>query len=104
MPSLPPFQAVLFYSAALAHVAIVPKHIYVGATVITEAIATIPSLLNYKWAKYGSPTLMEEKMIVGLAMGAGFYAGWPYWKLKMYSPLVMLWLAPIASTIATILG
>jgi hypothetical protein len=47
---------------------------------------------------------MEEKMIVGLAMGAGFYAGWPYWKLKMYSPLVMLWLAPIASTIATILG
>ncbi|KAJ4110270.1 hypothetical protein NW768_012030 [Fusarium equiseti] len=129
MPALPPFQSLLFYSAALAHVAIVPKHIYMGSTAITEVIATIPSqprytvaksilktvwdhgnadvlilgLLNFKWAKYGPPTLIEERMILGLSMVAGFYVGWPYWKLKMYSPLVMLWLAPIVSTIATIL-
>lgn len=50
-------------------------------------------LLNYKWAKYGPPTSVEDKMILGLSMVAGFYAGWPYWKLKMYSPLLMLWLA-----------
>ncbi|EGU82028.1 hypothetical protein FOPG_16676 [Fusarium oxysporum f. sp. conglutinans race 2 54008] len=130
MPALPPFQAVLFYSAALVHIAIVPKHIYVGATAVTEAIEAIPNqprytvaksifktvwdhgnadvlilaLLNYKWAKYGPPTLIEERMMLGLSLVAGFYAGWPYFKLGMYSPLVMLWVAPVASTIATILG
>jgi hypothetical protein len=51
MPALPPFQAVLFYSAALAHVAIVPKHVYVGATAITEAIGTISSQPRYTVAK-----------------------------------------------------
>jgi hypothetical protein len=61
-------------------------------------------LLNFKWAKYGPPTLIEEKIILGLSMVAGFYTGWPYYKLRMYSPLVMLWLAPIASTVATILS
>lgn len=52
MSCLPPFQAALFYSAAFAHVAIVPKHIYVGATAITEAIATIPNQPRYSVAKF----------------------------------------------------
>ncbi|RKK80769.1 hypothetical protein BFJ71_g15817 [Fusarium oxysporum] len=129
MPTLPTFQAALFYSAALLHVTIVPKHMYVGATAVTEAIAAIPSqpryakakailktvwdhgnaavlilaLLNYKWAKYGPPTLIEEKMMLGLSALGGFYAGWPYFKQEMYLPLGMLWVAPIVSTMATMI-
>lgn len=42
MPSPPGFQSFLFYSAAFANFAIIPKHLTVGATKIPKAIQTIP--------------------------------------------------------------
>jgi hypothetical protein len=47
----PPPSKLFYYSAALVHIAIVPKHIYVGATVITEAIEAIPNQPRYTVAK-----------------------------------------------------
>lgn len=78
MPSLPPFQAVLFYSAALAHIAIVPKHIYVGATTIVEAIATIPSQSRYTVAKSILKTVWDhgnaDVLILGISSSFSFRA------------------------------
>lgn len=42
MPALPSFQASLFFGAAFAHLAVVPKHLYVGSTLIRKTIESIP--------------------------------------------------------------
>lgn len=42
MPALPSFQASLFFGAAFAHLAVVPKHLYVGSTLIKKTIESIP--------------------------------------------------------------
>jgi hypothetical protein len=42
MTALSSFQSSLFYGAAFAHLIIIPKHIYVGATAIATTIKSIP--------------------------------------------------------------
>lgn len=58
------------------------------------------ALLNFKWAKYSPPTLIEDKLLDFANLLAGLYAGYPYWKIGMYTPLVNLRGASFISAVA----
>ncbi|KAF4944495.1 hypothetical protein FSARC_14658 [Fusarium sarcochroum] len=120
-------NSTLFYGAAAINLLIIPKHLYVGATNVSSAIKTIPednlnikrgkevvgtawdltngslvilALLNYRWAKTSGPSSWEEKMAIVASVMSGFYAGAQYYKIGMYIPLSVCWLAPTASLLA----
>ncbi|EEU36168.1 uncharacterized protein NECHADRAFT_87073 [Fusarium vanettenii 77-13-4] len=117
----------LFYGAAAVNLLIIPKHLKVGATNVSSAIQTIPedspvvkrgkevvrtawdltngslvilALLNYRWAKAGGPGSLEEKLMIVASALSGWYVGVQYFKIGMYIPLSVLWVAPVASLVA----
>ncbi|KAJ4263519.1 hypothetical protein NW762_006338 [Fusarium torreyae] len=121
------FNSSLFYGAAAINLLIIPKHIYVGATNVSSAIKTIPeenlsikrgkevvgttwdlvngslailALLNYHWARTSGPSSSEEKIVILASALSGWYVGAQYYKIGMYVPLSVLWLAPTASLLA----
>ncbi|KAM5529151.1 hypothetical protein FOXYSP1_16995 [Fusarium oxysporum f. sp. phaseoli] len=126
MPGLSCCQPALFYTAAFLNLAIIPKHLLVGATKIKNAIAAIPDtpeyyfaksvirptwnlaiahmatvcLLNYKWAKIGIPTSLEDKLIFAVNAAGYLYTGYQYFKVPMYPALMTLWVAPVAAILA----
>lgn len=61
------------------------------------------AFLNWRWAKTGGPTTLEEKgMLAALVLG-GLREGWGYFKIGTYRPLVVFWGAPLASLVAWLL-
>lgn len=136
-------KSTLFYTSALLNLLIIPKHLKVGATNVSKAIATIPeespavkrgkevvrtawdltnsslailgksmhtnkstwkliviALLNYRWAKNSGPGSLEEKLMIVSSVLGGWYVGCQYFRIGMYVPLSVLWVAPAASLLA----
>ncbi|KAI8287934.1 hypothetical protein K4K60_011822 [Colletotrichum sp. SAR11_57] len=121
MLGLSGWKPLFFYTAAFLNVAILPKHLKTGETKIKGAIKAIPSdseysipkaivktawdgcLLNLKWAKYGAPELMEEKLAVWINVIISLYIGIPYFQVGMKLPLFTLWGGPILTMMAMLL-
>ncbi|RAK72496.1 uncharacterized protein BO72DRAFT_489691 [Aspergillus fijiensis CBS 313.89] len=119
----------LYTAASFLYIAIIPKHVKVGLTLIPHTMKAVPSteqfalakaiipatwhfvngylvtlaLLNYKWAKSGGPTTTMEKWIVGVNAIAGVLVGVQYFKARLNVALSVLWLAPGLSIAAGLL-
>ncbi|KAF0327126.1 hypothetical protein GQ607_005609 [Colletotrichum asianum] len=129
MQGLSGWKPLFFYTAAFLNVAILLKHLKTGETKIKGAIKAIPSdpeysilkaivktawdgcnsllltfgLLNLKWAKYGAPGLMEEKLAVWINAIISLYIGIPCFQVGMKLPLFTLWGGPILTVMAMLL-
>ncbi|EWY79889.1 hypothetical protein FOYG_16954 [Fusarium oxysporum NRRL 32931] len=119
-------KSTLLYTAAFLNLAIIPKHCIVGATKVKSAVDAIPDvpehyfaksviratwdltaahaatfcLLNYKWAKYGTPTTIEDKLMLAVNIVGYLYTGYHYFNVPMYLALMPLWVSPAAAAIA----
>ncbi|KAF3807976.1 putative beta-glucosidase K [Colletotrichum gloeosporioides] len=105
---MPSIQSTLFYAAAAINILIIPKHVKVSATNMSDAIKTIPehspaikrgkevvgttwdlsngsliilALLNYRWAKTQGPSNVEEKLMAVVSVLSGWYVGLQYFKI-----------------------
>ncbi|PGG99300.1 hypothetical protein AJ79_08567 [Helicocarpus griseus UAMH5409] len=127
MPDLP---STLYYASSFLCAVTIPKHILVEFKHVYKTIAQIPSspeyacgkpvaptgwnfgvgilafssrllaLMNLKWATRGGPSSWEEIGVIYTYLGTGAVMGCRYFRINMYSPLGILWAAPLMSTIA----
>ncbi|PWY93222.1 hypothetical protein BO94DRAFT_532956 [Aspergillus sclerotioniger CBS 115572] len=127
---MPSTSTLLYYFSSFIHLAILPKHVKVGATLIRKTIAKVPhtepfllakaiipptwdyvngllvimSLMNFKWAQNGGPDGGIDDAILSVSALAGLYVGVQYYRARLYIALVVLWLAPTLSILARVLS